>query len=391
MRRAALTQNSGVVRHGFAPAAALLVDSGRRSLGAAGALSPVGTPEWRALPDAAERHGLTAFVQTSLAAWPDVPEVTRDLLAHRARLQRMRALHAVSWLTSLTERLQREGVNAVAIKGPLFSRWLYGDAGMRRFADLDLLIDRAHRGLALQVLGAAGYSLPGHLSAAAARTVYAGTGAWPLRHDTAIGLDVHWNVQAAGFASPLESREVLRDSVSTGVAGVEIRIPGPTHAATLALLHAAKHLWASLELLLSIAHLMRRADIDWNGVYELVARAGAWNGAAAGLVLAGDLFDVEPPPALRDRIRLRRVQPLVRAAEGFLAMPDVAGASRRSEIGAHCAALDSPRGRLRYALWRLLVPTPLDAAWWRLPDRLLPLYAPLRLLRLAVRGQPRDH
>jgi hypothetical protein len=303
----------------------------------------------------------------------------------------MRALHALSWLSDLSALLAREGIEVVAIKGPLFSRWLYGDAGMRRFADLDLLIDPAQRQHALRVLASAGYSLPGNLSAAAAATVYAGTGAWPLRHETAIGVDLHWTVQAAGFGAPLHPRDVLRESVVTDVAHGKIRIPAPTHAATLTLLHAAKHLWASLELVLSIAHLVRRTDVDWASVYDLSARAGAWNGAAAGLALADACFQVEPPRVLRDRIERRRVESLVRSARAFLAMPDVAGASRHAEVAAHCAALDGAGARLRYAAWRLFVPTPLDAAWCRLPDRLLPLYAPLRLLRLALGRGAREH
>jgi hypothetical protein len=149
------------------------------------------------------------------------------------------------------------------------------------------------------------------------------------------------------------------------------------------LLHAAKHLWASLELALSIAHLMRRRDVVWPAVHDLARRAGGWSGAAAGLVLAGELFDVEPPLELRARIQRSNARPLVTAALRFLAMPDVAGASLRAEVGAHWAALDSVAGRARYAAWRLLAPTPLEAAWWPLPDRLAPLYAPIRLIRLA--------
>ena len=346
--------------------------------------------DWSALSDAAERHGMTAFVQSSLAHWPAVPAHVRDLIERRAQLQRMRALRAAAWLAHLSALLQRERVVAVAIKGPLFSRWLYGDVGMRRFADLDLLVDPAQRGQALQVLRLAGYSLPGNLSPAAASSVYAGTGAWPLQHATEIGVDLHWRVQAAGFGVPLETSEVLRESVPTTIAGGDVRIPAPAHAAALTLLHAAKHLWASLELVLSIAHLVRRTDVDWTRVYDLATHAGAWNGAAAGLTLADEFFHVGLPAVLRDRVRQRRVQQLVRAAQTFLAMPDVSGASRRSEILTHCAALDATRGRVKYAAWRLFVPTPVEAAWYRLPDRFLSLYGPLRLLRLTIRRRARD-
>ena len=39
-----------------------------------------------------------------------------------------------------------------------------------------------------------------------------------------------------------------------------------------------------------------------------------------------------------------------------------------------------------YDILRVVMPTPLDAQWRRVPDRAAPLYAPLRLLRLGVRA-----
>jgi hypothetical protein len=374
----------------FSPAAALLIDSGRRSLDLPAA-APVASSRdaWNALPDAAERHGMTAWVHEAVRNRTDAPADVGTAVAARAQAQRIRALHAVSQLTVLVHALQAAGVPAVALKGPLLSAWLYGDLGMRRFADLDLLIEPAQRERAVQVLGAAGYALRDGMSAATARVVYAGTGAWPLSHPANFAVDLHWRAQALGFPAPLPPRAVLQDSMTMPGAGADIRIPCATHAAVLGLLHAAKHLWTSLELVLSIAHLMRRSDVAWARVYQLAQRAGAWNACAAGMALAGELFGVQIPAPLRDRVHSGRLAPLVGAAVSFLAMPDVAGATLRQEFHAHCASFDSIARRTRYAAWRLFAPTPLESAWWPLPDRLAPLYAPMRLIRLALRRRDR--
>jgi len=370
----------------FAPAAALLIQSGRRSLGdRPDEAVAVSARDWDALPDVSERHGMTAWVHLAVRKRDDAPPQVRAALEIRARAQHVRALQAVSQLTVLVRLLRNAGVGVVSLKGPLFSTWLYGDLGMRRFADLDLLIDPDQRMRAFEVLSYAGYSLRGGISIATARVVYGGTGAWPLDHPAGFALDLHWRSQALGFASPVRPGEVLHDSITTPAAGGDMKIPCATHAATLALLHAAKHLWASLELVLSIAHLMRRADVDWNGVHRLASRAGAWNACAAGLVLARELFGVETPPAIRDRLHADDAGPLVQMARSFLAMADVEGAPLRAEFKAHWASIDSLTGRARYAAWRLLAPTPLESEWWPLPDRLTPLYAPVRLIRLATR------
>lgn len=361
----------------------LLIESGRRSLGAAPRELIVPREAWTALPDLAERHGMTAWVHA--AAGGTAPSDVRAAIEARARAQRLRALHAVSQLTLLVRDLRNASVETVALKGPLFAAWLHGDLGMRRFADLDLLVAFDQRERALDVLAASGYSLRDDMSLATARVVYAGTCAWPLSHPAGIAIDLHWRAQALGFPAPLSPREVLQAAATTPGTGGNIRIPSPTHAAVLGVLHAAKHLWTSLELVLSIAHLTRRTDVDWSEVDRLAARAGAANACAAGLLLARDLFDVLIPPAIEPRVQSAAVRALVQSARGFLAMPDVAGAPLAAEIRAHCGGLDTLRGRVRYAAWRLLAPTPLEAAWWPLPDRFAPLYAPVRWLRLAVR------
>lgn len=368
----------------------LLIESGRRSLdGPVVPPSFVASDAWNALPDAAERHGMTAWVHVMVRNRTDAPAEVRAAIEARARAHHIHALHAVAQLRTLVDALRAAHIEPVALKGPLLSTWLYGDLGMRRFSDLDLLVDRRQRERALQVLTAAGYALRDGLSVATARVVYAGTGAWPLSHPAELSVDLHWRSQALGFPSPFSPAEVLRESITTAGAGADIRIPSATHATVLALLHAAKHLWASLELVLAIAHLMRRTDIEWPRVRHVAERAGAWNACAAGMALAQRLFDARIPAAIQDRVRERRVESLVQAAESFLWMPDVAGAPLRREFHAHCASLDTLPRRARYAAWRLLAPTPLEPTWWPLPDRLAPLYAPVRLLRLALRRRSR--
>jgi len=219
-----------------------------------------------------------------------------------------------------------------------------------------------------------------------ASTIFAGVGAWPMVHQDLIPLDLHWRSQASRFGSLFEAGELLRDGFNVAVAGVPIRIPAPSHAAALAVVHAAKHLWASLELVLAIAHLIERDDVDWGRVEGIARRAQAWAGAAAGLVLASELFEREMPAPLRCRPLPAAVSVLRSAARGFLAMPRVEDSPRTAEWRAHHAALDTSAGRVRYTLSRLVAPTPLEWEWCRLPDALAPLYAGVRLVRLSLAG-----
>ena len=366
----------------------LLVAAGRLSLDRSRRTAPIATTAavWDASVHAAQRHGMTAWLAEALRQCSPVPDAVRTQLATTRRTQAALALKGIADVAAIVTLLRGAGVETVNIKGPLYARWLYGDAGVRRFADVDLVITRNQRAQAIEALRVDGYRIAGGLSEANARVVYAGVGSWPLLHPTRTPIDLHWMLQAPRFGTPFTSEALLRDSSETMAAGTAVRIPSPTHAAVLALVHAAKHLWASLELLLSIAHLMRRDDVDWARVRGLITTGDGWTGAQAGLLLSSDLFECELPPALRGMPRPRSVERLQSAARTFLSVPDVDDMARGPEFRAHHAALDSWPGRLRYTAWRVLAPTPLEAAWCPLPGWLSPLYVVVRPVRLTLAG-----
>jgi hypothetical protein len=353
----------------------LLVAAGRLSLDPSRRTAPIATTAaaWDASVHAAQRHGMTAWLAEALRQCPSVPDAVRAQLETTRRTQAALALKGIADVAAIVTLLRDAGVETANVKGPLYARWLYGDAGARRFADVDLIITRNQRTRAIEALRVDGYRFAAGLSEANARVVYAGVGSWPLVHPTRAPIDLHWMLQAPRFGTPLTSQELLRDSTETMAGGTVVRIPSPTHAAVLTLVHAAKHLWASLELLLSIAHLMRRDDVDWDRLRGLITNADGWTGAQAGLELASDLFDCELPPALRGMPQSRNVPRLQSAARTFLSAPYVEDMARGAEFRAHHAALDTWPSRLRYTAWRVLAPTPLEAAWCPLPGWLSPL------------------
>jgi Uncharacterised nucleotidyltransferase len=340
--------------------------------------------DWSALAGTASRQGLTALAARALADRTDAPEDVRREIAATQQTNAMRSLQALSELLRISDVLQASQVTAVVLKGPTFSQWLYGDPACRRFGDLDLLVaprDRAHAFAALKTLG---YDLPDGMSVASARAIYGALGAWPLTGGGSFPLDLHWRLAAIRFAAPLTSRDVIDQSLVLDAGGRRLRIPCATHAALFALLHAAKHLWCTLELIVAIAELTRRPDIDWLTVRGLAKQAHGWHGCATGLRLASELLAAEIPPALVDEPWPATSDALRHEALSALLMPAGVFQDRWIERRAHRAAFDRWGDRVRYDLWRVLAPTPLEWQWCHLPDPLTPLYVPVRLIRLGV-------
>jgi hypothetical protein len=374
--------DSGMPLAGFEPALALaisLVASRHRDIAKASLEWPRG---WERLPTVAERHGVSGIVAGMLASIPEVSTAVRDEIGGNARRHAVRALHGLQDLTQVVAALDRTGVRAVSLKGPLFSEWLYGSAGVRRIADLDVLIDPRDRDGACAALQQMGYELPAGMSPAIAATVYRSIGAWPLTKPGSLPLDLHWRVAQARFPAPLTPAQILDESVAAAIGGTTVRIPGPTHAAMLALLHGAKHIWGTLEAIAAIDALTRRQDIDWFMIKSMAERARGWTACAAGLRLAGEILGSRNPlegglawPSATDALCVE--------ARRALRLPAGVYPDRWSERRAHRASFDRWPERVLYDLSRLFAPSPLEWQRRALPDALAPLYVPLRVMRIA--------
>jgi Uncharacterised nucleotidyltransferase len=341
--------------------------------------------DWHSLAALARRNGVSSFIRSAIGTRAGIPNAVSCELTVDVQENALRSLQGTSELIQIVGALNESQVPAIALKGPAQSVWLYGDASVRRFADLDILVTPDDRGRAMSVLGRLGYRLPGDMPAGTAGVIYAALGAWPLTSPQTFPVDLHWRLAHAEFPAPLTPSEILAECDVVELGGVRVRIPSPTHCALLLLVHAAKHLWCTLEGLLGIERLMRRDDVDWKRVRARAGAARVWSGCAAGLRLASDIFGTELPADLHDE-PLTVNERLEQCARTALELPAGVFHDRWVERQAHRATLDRWDDRIRYDFWRVIGPTPLEWRWCRLPEPLSTLYVPLRLVRLAVAG-----
>jgi hypothetical protein len=338
--------------------------------------------DWADVLRAAERHGLNGLLHTAVSR-STAPAAIRDQVGIVLRDSAIAGLKGIAESIDISRVLRDAGLRSVCLKGPTLAQWLYGRAGFRRFADLDIMVAPRDQTRACQALGQHGYQLPDAMPLRTAQAVYQGLGAWPLRHADRYPVDLHCRLCHVSFGSPLKPDDVIAESREIdGVPGV--RVPSATHTAVMLLVHASKHLWCTLEMLLSVARVMERSDVDWVRVQALGRRSGTWTGCVAGLTLASELFGVGVPDAINDQGNQHARHALWRAARAALMKPAGVFADRWEERRAHQAALDRWTNRLRYDLHRLLSPTPLERAWCDLPESLTFMYRPIRLMRLTV-------
>lgn len=356
-----------------------LIAAGRASLGIApGPPVALTRAERNALADFALHHGMTAWLPNARSLV--LPRETCAADADNLRRHLARAAYGIRDLTRVMAAFRRADIPAVAVRGPAWSSWLYGDPTARQFADLDILISNHRRTDAVRLLESLGYSLP--LPATCVRLIGKSLGAWPLvlnRRE----IDLHWRPAGPRFSAVLATENILRDRILVRLGADDIEIPAPTDAAVLALMHAAKHLWRALELPLSIAWLTRRSDIDWEAVRRVTAKGGALRAAAAGLRIAKDLFGVAVPAPFEGDTLMAAVDRLCACAAEALALPPFEVSPHRLDRRAHRLSFDQMRDRIAYDVRRLLEPTYADLEWVRLPSGVAPLYPAVRLVRLG--------
>lgn len=189
--------------------------------------------------------------------------------------QRTQALPAA--LAESVAGLRTAGIQAIVLKGSPFARRYYGDAALRRQADVDLLVKLADASRAARALWNLGYRCksrrlvngPDGLSIRPQR----------LRTEHALGMnrgvvsiDLHWRLRTAP-AYRLDEQALWAGIQTQRVESMDYSIPSDEHALSLLLLSIAHDIGRSgckLKHLLDVRQLLAFCDsrMEWDGFFE---------------------------------------------------------------------------------------------------------------------------
>jgi len=114
--------------------------------------------DWTAVLRLAAAHAVTPVLHTVLRDVPVPDAVTEELRSDYESAVR-RSLAQSAELARLVGLVEEQGIPNVALKGPMLSRYLYGDLGGRTSGDIDLLVKRKDVVGVRDVLVSNGYRL----------------------------------------------------------------------------------------------------------------------------------------------------------------------------------------------------------------------------------------
>jgi hypothetical protein len=375
---------------GHDPAFAVLLDCARVTLGAGERkriAERLAVPlDWDRLLALADFHGLRPLLfrhlgNGALGAIP--PEFESRLWRHSEQL-RVRNRMMEAELLRLVRGLEGEGIPVLVHKGPAVARLAYGDAALREYGDLDLLLPHAEMPRARALLEHTGYLPKYPMTPAAEAAFLADAGQYHqmfVHGGHGMLVELHWKTDAEVPAEQLapggpwgQARELRLDD------GVVRCLPhGPFLLALL--LHGSKHYWASLHWLVDAAELLRGAsEEDWRWLLAGASRLRARRRLALGLVLVRDRLSVELPPFVVDSFAsfgdVNASASEFAACWGEVPYRAPGGWERLRRDAALYDVPGQGRAQLLRILWK---PGVSEWSRWPLPRRLHFLYGPLRL------------
>jgi hypothetical protein len=344
--------------------------------------------DWDASVRLGIRHGLGALMHRNVnAAQVVMPRAAEAALWARAEWAAHRG-HAMSAeLERVAAALIEARVRFVSFKGPLLAERLHGDTGLRESGDLDLLVRRRAVPATRAVLESLGYAAQTPVDAERERLCIGS----PHRHEIAFSnagspcmVELQWRANPELDIPALEEDAWWDRAPSFEWRGLEMTgVPADEELLAL-LVHGTKHFWGSLDWLVDIAQIARRADAPWPGLVRLARSHRAVARAALGIDLAHRLLRAPCPDLAMQLVAEARIASVVDEVVPRLLEPAYRAHTLREALRLQLA-LDDGAGQRARRLAGTLRPTPGDWEWVRLPRALSWAYWLLRPVRLACK------
>ena len=260
--------------------------------------------DWNRLPLLAGEHGVLGQLASYLnnAAGLLVPQEIKQTSQERRRAQNFLTLRLTAELFRLLEGFAKQGISALAIKGPVLAAQAYADPSVRTYGDLDLLVRQRDIRRATELMIASGYHAAVPLSAIDAGRI---PGQYLFsKPDSKLLVELHNDLTLRYFPRPLPIEDFFGRQVRVRVDSGEVPAPCVEDHLVLICVHGAKHFWQKLSWIADVAGLIsQQTKIDWDRAASAAKAMRSEHLLHTGLRLAGDVFYAKLPEPISSRMR----------------------------------------------------------------------------------------
>jgi hypothetical protein len=331
----------------------------------------------------ANRHGVLSLVSRALSSRSSEAELRRG---RESAVKR--ALVFTAELIRILDVLGKAGIPAIPLRGPVIGELLHGDAAVREFSDLDILVHREDVTRVTEALLANSFRLQSPQLIQQECLLRWGFEISMQRGAHGPCVDVHWQLGPGYYPFALPAGAIWSALQTVSFERRPIPFPSPECLLLTLCIHGAKHHWERLKWLCDVQRLVDKGVIDWDETARMAAASRCEPPLLLGLYLAHELLGAEVPATMLERARRSTsIQELAGQVRERMFSEDRGPYSALESCAFHFR-LAGFRGGLRFAMGVLLIPTDADWNWVALPRRLRWLYYPLRLVRFAWKYTP---
>jgi Uncharacterised nucleotidyltransferase len=291
---------------GSRPEMRLIFETGRTSFTEA-AVNTVRTLlrqkiDWTWLRDVSIWHGTQPLLYRNLATLaPElVPEHVLQDLRKDFTSNKQRAEYYSQLLSQLQRQFQSEGIALIPYKGPMLATLAYGDVGLRRAWDLDLLVAEEEYSRATQVLLGAGYSMFNELP-------------WEVdftNRERTVHIDLHRRLIPYIYPLRLRFSDLWERSIVVGKGGSDVRSLSLEDTVIVLFIQAAKDSCEGTPKLIKIIDIaeliLRHPNLDWSWISRECSALGIRCMGSYSLLLASELLGADLPSETKSLFRAER-------------------------------------------------------------------------------------
>jgi hypothetical protein len=261
--------------------------------------------DWQYLMQETRAQGVTPLLYRSLRS--HCPEAIPQTILH----QLQRHFHANAFhnlflareLLKICKLFEAHGIPAIPFKGPTLAALAYDDLSLRRFDDLDILIDKKDLARAKELLTAQRYhfTLSEAQEAAYLRSHFH---FHFVRADSKVIVELHWALAGKHWSFPFDFERLRERLMPVVCGGAAMPSFQPEDLLLFLCVHGSRHQWQRLMWICDIAELIRtQPRMDWQRLLGQAETSGGKRMLLLGLFLANDLLGADLPGDVWQSIR----------------------------------------------------------------------------------------
>ena len=302
-----------------------------------------------------------------------------------------RSLYFSSVLNKIIALFRMHNIKVLPLKGPVVAKDLYGDAGIRVFSDLDILVEKYDAEKAWAVFLENGFQPELNLNANQFRKFirYEDNISF-LNKSRNVSIELHWEMSGFYLSKPLRFNHVEKNFRKISINKTEISNLSEEHLLIFLCIHGAKHGWEHLEQVCCVAEIIRKKNINWGIVNQAILDWQCRRMVYLGLYLSWDLLMAPIPGLILDEIKKDKKIPVL-ANKVITSMFNKSSDHTDKDItnrfsSFHIEIRDKLSDKFKYIFRLIFCPTNEDWKEFPLPAGISFFHFVLRPCRLILAG-----